>query len=224
MKWKNEEIEKAHILLKEGKTYKEIGDELSRTDRSIKSKLEKLGIKYNHYNIAYETRECSTCKVKFTCTLSSEKRFCNRSCAATLNNKLFKKKARINPSYSDADGCLQCCGPISYPKKFCSKSCAGQYRTGLVYKRIEKGDKGVYEGSVRRYLIEKYGAKCMQCGWNEINKATGMVPIQLDHVDGDSSNNSLQNTRLLCPNCHSLTPTYMALNKGNGRKKRYDKV
>jgi hypothetical protein len=25
----------------------------------------------------------------------------------------------------------------------------------------------------------------------------------------------------LCPNCHSLTPTYGFLNKGNGRKKRY---
>ena len=60
----------------------------------------------------------------------------------------------------------------------------------------------------------------MECGWNKINPITNKVPIELEHIDGNSENNSLDNLKLLCPNCHSLTPTYKALNIGNGRYKR----
>jgi len=38
------------------------------------------------------------------------------------------------------------------------------------------------------------------------------IPLELDHVDGDYENNSIINLRLLCPNCHALTPTYRAQN------------
>jgi 5-methylcytosine-specific restriction endonuclease McrA len=61
----------------------------------------------------------------------------------------------------------------------------------------------------------------MECDWNKVNETTGKVPIQLEHIDGHSENNTLSNLKLLCPNCHSLTSTFGALNKGNGRKKRY---
>jgi 5-methylcytosine-specific restriction endonuclease McrA len=60
----------------------------------------------------------------------------------------------------------------------------------------------------------------MDCGWCEINPITNKVPIQLEHIDGNSENNSLDNLKILCPNCHSLTPTFGALNKGNGRELR----
>ena len=36
----------------------------------------------------------------------------------------------------------------------------------------------------------------------------GEVPLQLDHKDGNKDNNNLKNLRLLCPNCHALTPQY----------------
>ena len=36
---------------------------------------------------------------------------------------------------------------------------------------------------------------------------TGDV-LQLDHIDGDSKNNFLNNLRLLCVTCHNFTPTY----------------
>ncbi len=41
------------------------------------------------------------------------------------------------------------------------------------------------------------------------------IPLELDHIDGDNTNNELINLRLLCPNCHALTPTYRGLNKKN---------
>jgi len=53
--------------------------------------------------------------------------------------------------------------------------------------------------------------KCCKCGikdWNgeELN-------MELDHIDGDRTNHLLENLRMLCPNCHSQTPTHRAKNK-----------
>ena len=70
---------------------------------------------------------------------------------------------------------------------------------------------------IRRYLIDIRGAKCERCKWAEINPITKTCPIHLDHIDGNYKNNRPDNFRLLCPNCHALTSTYGALNRGNGR-------
>ena len=39
-------------------------------------------------------------------------------------------------------------------------------------------------------------------------------------IDGNSENDSLDNVKLLCPSCHSLTATYKGANMGKGRRKR----
>ena len=86
---------------------------------------------------------------------------------------------------------------------------------------MESGMKGRYQISnhIRRYLFEKYNSKCAICGWNEINKYTGVIPLEIEHIDGNYLNNSEENLILLCPNCHSLTATYKGANK-NDRKER----
>jgi 5-methylcytosine-specific restriction endonuclease McrA len=60
----------------------------------------------------------------------------------------------------------------------------------------------------------------MECGWEKIHPITLKVPVELHHIDGDSKNNKLDNLILLCPSCHSLTPSFRGLNRGNGRKNR----
>ena len=75
--------------------------------------------------------------------------------------------------------------------------------------------------AVRRWLVERDGEKCSMCGWMERNPISGSVPIQVHHKDGDSGNTTPNNVHLICPNCHSLTPTYGGLNRGNGRTYRY---
>jgi 5-methylcytosine-specific restriction endonuclease McrA len=60
----------------------------------------------------------------------------------------------------------------------------------------------------------------MKCKWAERNPITEKVPIELNHRDGHSENKNLDNLELICPNCHSLTPTYKKLNAGNGRHAR----
>ena len=77
--------------------------------------------------------------------------------------------------------------------------------------------------ALRRHFIDLYGAKCMKCSWCEVHPITGTVPIELNHIDGNAENKKASNLELLCPNCHSLTPNYRALNKGNGRSQRMER-
>jgi hypothetical protein len=34
------------------------------------------------------------------------------------------------------------------------------------------------------------------------------IVLQLDHIDGDNTNNLIPNLRIICPNCHTQTETY----------------
>lgn len=79
---------------------------------------------------------------------------------------------------------------------------------------------GLVSDSVKKYLREKYDNKCCLCGWSEVNPKTGRVPLVADHIDGNWRNNHEANLRLICPNCDALSPTFAALNKGNGRPSR----
>lgn len=53
--------------------------------------------------------------------------------------------------------------------------------------------------------------KCSMCNLTEWNGKT--APLELDHVDGNHLNNSIDNLRILCPNCHAQTDNYRGLNK-----------
>ena len=75
---------------------------------------------------------------------------------------------------------------------------------------------------IKWHLINERGEKCERCGWNIRNVHTGNIPIELEHIDGDFTNNDIKNLELLCPNCHSLTKTYKGANKkGRPRSKYY---
>lgn len=39
------------------------------------------------------------------------------------------------------------------------------------------------------------------------------IPLELHHIDGDNTNNDLENLQILCPNCHAMTTTYRGLNR-----------
>jgi Zn finger protein HypA/HybF involved in hydrogenase expression len=54
--------------------------------------------------------------------------------------------------------------------------------------------------------------RCFGCGnegiWREMP-----LTLQTDHINGDRYDNTLDNLRLLCPNCHSQTSTWAGRNK-----------
>ncbi|MDO8515289.1 MAG: HNH endonuclease signature motif containing protein [bacterium] len=86
---------------------------------------------------------------------------------------------------------------------------------------LVNGNRGVSTKNLsehlKRYLTEKQGAYCFLCKWAERNPVTKKVPLEVDHINGDSEDNDENNLRLICPNCHSLSPNFRNLNKGKGR-------
>lgn len=73
----------------------------------------------------------------------------------------------------------------------------------------------INSNSLRKRLIKEglFESRCYNCNLTDwLGKP---IPLELEHKDGNHSNNLLSNLTLLCPNCHSLTPTYRGRNKGN---------
>lgn len=101
---------------------------------------------------------------------------------------------------------------------YCAASCASAHRRWKCLKDASLG-KNVHPRTMKRWLIENNGNKCNECGQKNVWKGKPLV-LHLDHIDGDSDNTTKKNCRLLCPNCHSQTPTFG--NRGMGR--RYKKI
>ncbi len=89
--------------------------------------------------------------------------------------------------------------------------------------------------TVRRHYKEKHwdyevkGCQNPKCPLHKIKPiwAGELLPMELDHKNGNPDDNTLGNIHFLCPNCHSLTESYagsnIVYNKTGKRMKRVGK-
>lgn len=143
------------------------------------------------------------------------------------------QRRKINPQETfnrtkESNKCLVCGKEIGRRSKFCSNTCSAEYKRIEYIERWKRGEETGTIGkddiatAVRLYLREKYNNSCQICGWNVVNEYTGIVPLQIHHIDGDCTNNTETNLQLLCPNCHALTENFGSRNENCTRiDKRY---
>ena len=248
-KWTKEELDEIIVLIKDGKTYDEISKIYNRNKKSIRCKVNSLGIKSSNFKKYKKNivKKCLNCEKD----ISYEKKFCDHKCSAEFynikgGNRSDSDKNKIREGvvkylgYSSVEDwkksnniddtiCFcKYCGKEVYRKIFCDHKCQHHYHYTEIIKKWKNND--IKETSnvtlsrvIRKYLFEKYDNKCTECGWNRVNEYTGNIPLEVEHIDGNSENNNEENLTLLCPSCHSLTKTYKGANKGNGRHNRRER-
>ena len=163
--------------------------------------------------------------------------------------KYFERRRRAARAKHNKKKCRFCARPISFKQRrndFCDHSCAIRFhkpsgrlrrwfcidcdakvptrsRRCSTCRAARRSLEFAQTDSFRRtLLIEARGRRCEVC-LNTI-WCGQPVPLELDHIDGNSDHNTAENLRLLCPNCHAQTPTYKNKNRGRagqrGQKRR----
>ena len=80
---------------------------------------------------------------------------------------------------------------------------------------ILNGDHPTYQTRrLKQRLIQEgmLDEVCVECGVGTTYNEKALT-LELDHINGDPRDHRLNNVRLLCPNCHSQTPTFRGRNK-----------
>ena len=122
--------------------------------------------------------------------------------------------------------CKMCNKVLSYGNRsgFCQQCLIIYNRKKKLENWLSSGETGcavdtTIRGVIRDYILESQDNKCAICDMKNIwnNKPINFI---LDHIDGDASNSSRENLRLICPNCDSQLPTFKSRNKNSARNKR----
>jgi len=152
-----------------------------------------------------EQIKCTNCSVTFFKRTSlikkSKNHFCCQSCNAKYQNRNKVKQVKTERI------CKFCNNNIQKQRGvYCSRNC---YKEHMKTKRIERlEDNEIKTNFTLKRALKHLGFNvCKVCGLSEEWEGKKLV-LQLDHIDGNPNNNSIDNVRLLCPNCHSQTPTF----------------
>ena len=187
--YNKEELE--HLIIKENKSYEEIGRNINVSGAAVKKAAKKMGIvlpvrrtvnEKETFNkggkLKYIARFCEQCGNEIE--YGKYSKFCSIDCF-----QKYMKEKRINDWKNN-------------PSNFSTED---------------------VPEFIRKYLMDKNNNKCQKCGWGEVNETTGKIPLEVHHINGDCTDNREENLQLLCPNCHSLTPNHGSLNKNSKRYK-----
>ena len=130
------------------------------------------------------------------------------------NNKYTEEQVRkaVENSYSIAEMCRQL-GLIPAGGNYASmKRRINRYGldishfTGQGWNKENYSDAPNLKISIKKKLIRERGHQCQKCEnmtWLELP-----ITLELEHIDGNNSNNTEGNLLLLCPNCHAQTKTW----------------
>ena len=119
------------------------------------------------------------------------------------NYKSFHKyinELNLDISHFSTEGKGQCWnkGIKTGPKRELNDYLSNKYPIQSTKLRLRLLEEGIFEHKCY---------KCKNTEWNE-----QLIPLELEHINGNHLDNSLSNLTLLCPNCHAQTETYRGKN------------
>jgi predicted nucleic acid-binding Zn ribbon protein len=178
---------------------------------SMKEWGEQFSLK-NQLNYNKTPKLCKNCETLIPYEKRNANKFCSSSCSATYSNI----RRRLRPKRN----CLFCTKELvgRNTMKYCSSKCQKCFERESTRQDWYVNGNSPGWRYIKSILFEDRGEICEICGISEWNGKS--LSLEVDHIDGIHTNNSPDNLRIICPNCHSQTDTYKAKNKGNGRNCR----
>lgn len=144
---------------------------------------------------------------------SLARKYCSHSCAATVSNR-----NRVSIKVCKYPSCDERVWNIA---QYCSQEHNLSHKWLIKLIEAKTTGKVPLQNKSCKYLIRL--DRGWKCEYNECGVTTWQdkeVPLILDHIDGDSTNHTYPNLRLVCGICDMLLPTYKARNIGKGRFSR----
>ena len=139
--------------------------------------------------------------------LTSNSKFCSKTCAAIVNNKKFPKRSKHKKKYF----CKVCGIKVPYRRTLCDEHNPQKRDWSKItlkdvvppigggfnrYNRVRDAARRTYRNSDRP-------KKCEYCGYDKYYEICHMKPIHLFSLDTTISViNDISNLIALCPNCH----------------------
>lgn len=201
-----EDLLKIKKLYEEGKKYDEISLELDIPEYTIQ-------------------RNCSNnCKIlnqrinKFNNDIEEEKRICNLIKDSNNLNCVCQKlgKRATNNNYSKLRQIVKKYDIDTSHFKFSGHRGKRKNRTMEEYftKNSNIGTSIIHKKLLKFGLKLHKCEKCQRTTWVFEDKEYP-IPLEVHHIDGDRTNNELNNLMLLCSNCHRFTDNYCGKNIQN---------
>ena len=204
-KYCGNEVEKKSSEIKEGRNSFCNASCAAKYNNSVKPKRQKEG----------EFRECLHCQKEIYITKADMEK-----------TELGIKSVKTNGLYC-SNACQQ---DHEWAKK---KELVLKYRDNpaewiriLNLKTNASQDRIIKQIIIEEFGKGKSGRACWHCGWEEENpftkkggrgsnsRFTSNIPTQMNHIDGNPNNQSIENLEIVCPNCHALGPYYGSRGKG----------
>lgn len=159
---------------------------------------------------------CEKCGIDILIKYGSG-RFCSAKCARSFSTS--KDRDQINKKVSEK---LKGRKISLRPDSLRLAENARRIRMARLQKMWETEEiQNLSDFARRSRILKEQNNQCFIChlsSWCE-----KPLKLQLDHIDGNRSNNQRENLRLICPNCHSQTETYCGKSK-NASKDLSDEI
>ena len=135
--------------------------------------------------------------------------FCSKKCARSYSTKEKRKEISEKVSKKLLGRKTR---DYSYPEERWKE--IKEKRNAYYKEKLLNADYNTLgEDTIKKRIILEQDGKCNRC---KISEWLGeKLTLEVEHIDGNHTNNERTNLEALCPNCHSLTPTWRGRNKSN---------